>query len=97
MQRVKNKYVKSFLGARDNQLSTLVPMYHDNQASIHIATNLVFHEQTEHEKVVSHYVQGEVSERKMVTPFELTTNQLENIFTNLLDMLSYKQVCPSWV
>ena len=53
-------WLKHFLQEIDFSTPTPIPLSCDNQATIHIASNLVFHERTKHIKVNCHYVEDKI-------------------------------------
>ncbi|KAL0285929.1 UNVERIFIED_CONTAM: Retrovirus-related Pol polyprotein from transposon RE2 [Sesamum angustifolium] len=60
-----------------------VPMHCDNQATIHIASNPVFHERNKPIKVDFHFVREAILSQKICTPFT-PSEQRADIFTKAL-------------
>jgi len=68
------------------QIMFLVPMkiYYDNQSSIFIASNLVFHEHIKHIDVDCHFIRDLTIKKPIVTPYVQSEDQLGDILTKSL-------------
>ncbi|RVW73681.1 Retrovirus-related Pol polyprotein from transposon RE2 [Vitis vinifera] len=65
----------------------------DNQATLHIATNPIFHERTKHIEVDCHFIREKITSGCVATSFVNSNDQLADIFTKSLKGPRIKYIC----
>lgn len=77
-------WLKSFLISLGIHHIHPMRLYCDNQAALHIASNPVFHEFTEHIEIDCHYVCEQLLAGNISTSHVRTTQQFADILTKAL-------------
>ena len=65
----------------------------DNQVTLHISFNQVFHERTKHIEVDCHFIKENIAWGCMTTSFVTSNDQLADIFTKSLRGPRIKYIC----
>ena len=68
-------------------------MYCDNQVTIFIANNPIFHERTEYIEIDCHFVRNMVMRGIIATPYTPSSDQFTDIFTKGLSVGVFESLC----
>ena len=82
-------WIKSFLAAMGVFHTTPMKLFCDNQATLHIAKNPVFHERTKHIEMDCHFVRERLLSGDLVTGYVASKHQVADILTKALGKQSF--------
>ena len=77
-------WVHSLLRDIGLDVPSTMKMHCDNQATIFIASNPVFHERTKHIEVDYHFIRDLLMKKEIITPYIKSVDQLSDILTKPL-------------
>ncbi|KAK2969512.1 hypothetical protein RJ640_012331 [Escallonia rubra] len=77
-------WLKQLLQDLEVSCTTIVSLFCDNRAAIHIAANHVFHERTKHIEIDCHFIRQHIQSQTIATKSISSQDQLADIFTKAL-------------
>ncbi len=75
------------------QNGLMTPLYCDNQSTIRLAENPVFHARTKHVEVHYHFVREKVLQEEIELSYVKTDNQVADLFTKGLSTTKLEKFC----
>ena len=72
---------------------TPTKLWCDNQAALHIASNLVYHEGAKHIEVNCHFIREKIQDNLICTCYVKTGEQLADLFIKVLNGTRVSNLC----
>lgn len=85
-------WVRNLLTELQFHVRTLMTLYCDNNAAIHIANNPVFHERTKHIEIDCHFVREKVQDGSIITPYIASEHQPADVFTKAIGSIQFEKL-----